>query len=228
MDELVPITSQMPMRPITPTAPIVSMPEEILRMILQPQDSEKLREMRHQLRGEVLITEYIFPPKKDKEGNVVYEDVQVSDEQGNIKIIKRPAPDTSKNATPISYWKKMGRREMNDKGIEYILGKYGKYMTRNVVFTQLSVEEILMITKTIDRNITKVFAAKYLDFDIDKAHLTDIKDDIVHQCFFAMKQSQNKALMDALTKLVSITETKDSSPKSGFRLSDLSPFGRKT
>ena len=33
-----------------------------------------------------------------------------------------------------------------------------------------------------------------------------------------------KALMDAMTKLVSISEVKDSTPKGGFQLSDLSPF----
>lgn len=189
MDEYITMPS-LPSKPMT--SPIISMPEEILRLILDP--SKTIENLRHQLRGEVLVWKQI--------------------DDGKGKVI------------PITVWEKHGMRQMNDRGIEYVVSKLESYISRNVVFTQLDEKEILRITKTIDKNITAVFAAKYQDFEMDKAHLTDIKDDIVHQCFFAMKQSQNKALMEALTQLVSITETKDTSPKSGFSLSDLSPFGR--
>lgn len=187
MDEYA-IMPSMPSKPMT--SPIISMPEEILRLILDP--SKTIENLRHQLRGEVLVWK------------------QIDDGKGRM--------------VPITVWEKHGMRQMNDRGIEYVVSKLESYISRNVVFTQLEEREILRITNTIDKNIGAVFAAKYQDFEIDKAHLTDIKDDIVHQCFFAMKQSQNKALMDALTQLVSITETKDTSQRGGFSLSDLSPF----
>lgn len=193
MDDSLPPIDYQPMMPrMGPTAPIVSMPEEILRLILDP--SKTTEAIRHQLRGEVLVWK------------------EFTNDDGK-KVV-------------LAVWEKQGMRQMNDRGIEYVISKLESYVSRNVIFTQLTEDDILMITKTIDKNIAKVFAAKYQDFEIDKAHMTDIKDDIVHQCFFAMKQSQNKALMDALTKLVSISEVKDTSPSSGFKLSDLSPFGR--
>lgn len=126
---------------------------------------------------------------------------------------------------PRTWWESDGQRDLNDMGVEAVVSLLNKYINRNTIFTQLSEEEIYKITKTIDRNLTAMFAAKYEEYEIDLNRMSMTKDAIVDMCFFALKQSQNKALMEALTQLVTVSEVKDSS-KQSFQLSDLSPFGR--
>ena len=123
-----------------------------------------------------------------------------------------------------TYWLTNGQRDMNDQGVESVISMLNKYVNRNTFFSQLSEDEVYKITKTIARNLAAMFAAKYAEYEIDINRMSIVKEGIVDMVFFALKQSQNAKLIDALTQLVSVSEMRDNSKK-GFSISDLSPFG---
>jgi len=199
MDDYSRIPPPMIPPPKTPiTSPIINMPTEILQLILDP--SMIIEKISHDLKGET--------------GPYLRYD-EIEDDQGN------------KQKIPVTFWKTDGQRDMNDKGVESVISMLNKYVNRNTIFSQLTEEEVYKITKAIDRNLTAMFAAKYEEFEIDINRMSIVKDGITDMCFFALKQSLNKALMDALTKLVTVSEVKDSTPPK-MSLGDLSPFkGRK-
>jgi hypothetical protein len=134
--------------------------------------------------------------------------------------------DANGNTYPISEWKKIGARVMNDKGVEMVVSILNKYVNRNSVFTQLEEEEIYKITRTLAKNLNALFYAKGEEFEIDVNYKSIIADGVTDMCFFAMKQSQNKALMEALTKFWSVKELKGDGwkQKQAFSLGDLNPF----
>lgn len=179
------------------TSPIINMPTEILQLILDP--SQIIERISHDLKGET--------------GPYLRYD-EVEDGAGN------------KTKIPVTFWKTDGQRDMNDKGVESVISMLNKYINRNTIFSQLTEDEVYKITKVIDRNLTAMFAAKYKEYEIDINRMSIVKDGIADMCFFALKQSQNKALMDALTKLVTVSEVKDSSPTK-MTLGDLSPFKKR-
>lgn len=124
---------------------------------------------------------------------------------------------------PETFWLENGQRDMNDVGVEAVIGMLNKYVNRNTFFSNLDSQEVYKITKTIAHNLNAMFASKYGEYQIDINRMSLIKEGIVDMIFLALKQSESKALMNALTQLVNVSEVKDASPKP-FTISDLSPF----
>lgn len=186
------------MRP--PVSPMVSLPKEILEMVFDP--SMVIERIRHDLKGETGPYIKHVDPKTGKECN--------SYDEGAI---------------PVSYWLKNGQRDMNDQGVEAIVSMLNKYINRNSFFSNITEDEVYKIIKTISHNLNAMFASKYVEYEIDINRMSLIKEGLSDMIFLALKQSENATLMNSLTQLVSVSEVKESSPRRGFSLGDLSPFG---
>lgn len=202
------------------SSPLTNMPTEILEMILDP--SSIIERIRHDLKGE--SGPYIRALKrttgnslKDKDG------IFLLDNDGNQIPEMKEVLDENGNQIPETYWMLSGSPSMNAVGIESMISLLNKYINRNTIFSQMDEQDILKMMLILDYNMTDLFASKYSEYKIDINRMSIIKDGILDMCYFAMKQSQNKALMDALTKFFSVQEMKDTSKK-GFSLSDLSPL----
>lgn len=195
-------------------SPISSMPTEVLEMIMDP--SNIIERIRHDLNGE--SGPYMVPltkPKLDIDGR------QVLNDRGEPMM--EPVLDEKNEQLMGTIWRQTGRPFMNAEGIEAMIEILNKYVNRNTIFSQMDEEEIRKKMLLLDYNIGDLFESKYVEYEIDINRMSIVKDGICDMCDFAMKQSQNKALMDALTKLFSVSEMKDTTKK-GFTLSDLSPM----
>jgi len=181
-----------------PVSPVAYLPTEILEIILDP--SSIIERIRHDLKGE--SGPYIRALKDEN-------DKPILDEQGQ--------------QLPETYWVVSGMPFMNEYGIAEMIKLLNKYVNRNTIFSQISEEGIAKKMLILDYNIIDLFSSKYVEYAIDINRMSIVKDSILDICDFAMKQSQNKALIDALTKLFSVSEIRDTTKK-GFSLSDLSPL----
>ena len=203
-------------------SPISSMPTEILEIILDP--SMIIERIRHDLMGE--SGPYMVPmqkPKLDDDGNPVFEDVKQNDGTHLKQQVLEPVLDMNGNQLQTTIWRQTGKPFMNAEGVEEMINLLNSYVNRNTIFSQMDEKDIAKKMLILDFNIADLFESKYVDYDIDINRMTIVKDRICDMCDFAMKQSQNKALMDALTKLFSVSEMKDTTNK-GFSLGDLSPM----
>lgn len=123
-------------------------------------------------------------------------------------------------------WKRIGMRQMNDKGIEYVVSKLNKYINRNTILSTLKEKEVYDITRTIAINLNNDFYAKGEDWGVDPNLKASIKDDIVNLCFLALKQAQDGQLLKALTQAYSVREVRGIGKEGGKGVFDtlLSPF----
>ncbi len=149
------------------------------------------------------------------------------DLKGEVLMTKWVKDKESGTQVPKNYWMKIGTRVMNDKGIEMVVSILNGYVNRNSLFTQLDEEEIYKIMLLLARNVNALFYSKGKEYELDNAYKSIVKDKICDMAFFALKSSQNKALMDAVTKSWSVRELKGyEGKKQGIGDLLLAPFKR--
>jgi len=105
-------------------------------------------------------------------------------------------------------WDEKGAKIMNDDGINHIISILDSYINRNTLLSNLDDNEILMIIKPLDKELNALFYQKWRKFDLELEHWAITKNRIVDMVFLALKQANNKVLLDALTKAYSIREVK--------------------
>jgi len=121
-------------------------------------------------------------------------------------------------------WMKLGKRSANDAGIREIISVLDTYVNRNTLLSNLDDEEIYKLTMTLNKELNTLFFMKWDKFDMDIADISLLTTRISDMCFLALKQANNKALLDALTKSYSVREMKGL-PEEKKGLS-LNPFNR--
>lgn len=105
-------------------------------------------------------------------------------------------------------WKKIGKRSANDDGIREIISVLDTYVNRNTLLSNLDDEEIYKITMSLNKELNTLFYMKWDAFEMDIADISLLSTRISDMCFLALKQANNKALLDALTKSYSVREMK--------------------
>jgi hypothetical protein len=105
-------------------------------------------------------------------------------------------------------WVDLGKRSLNDKGIREVISVLDSYVNRNTLLSNLDDEEIYKLTMSLNKELNTLFYMGWDKFEIDVSDISLLVLRICDMCFLALKQANNKALLDALTKSYSVREMK--------------------
>jgi len=105
-------------------------------------------------------------------------------------------------------WVLLGKRAMNDKGIREVISVLDTYVNRNTLLSNLDDEEIYKMILTLNKELNTLFYLRWKMFALEIEDISLLATRISDMCFLALKQANNKALLDALTKSYSVREMK--------------------
>jgi len=122
-------------------------------------------------------------------------------------------------------WTGFGTSSMNDNGIRSTISILDSYINRNTLLSNLEDTEIYDMMKDLHKELNSHYYQNWKDYDMDVTGVSLIVTRLVDMCFLALKQAQDKVLLDALTKAYSVSEVKDEGRKksTGIGIS-LNPF----
>ena len=123
-------------------------------------------------------------------------------------LVKRKFKDENGQEYEAWVYEEIGLRVMNDLGISFVTSILNKYVNRNTILSNLDEDEIYKIILQLDLNLNAIFYERGDEFELDPNMKSIVKDSITDMCFMALKQSQNKALLEALTKAYTVRELK--------------------